>query len=89
MWCWKCPKNTKVIGTTGERAFQTVAAEKAANTTIVIYISTGGMVTKPIVIPKAFKVHTDWCDAAPSGYFMRASANGYINGDLARSLSAS
>ena len=82
MQSWTCPKTQKVIGITGERAFQTVAAEKASNTTIVTYISTGGMVTKPMVILKAAKVHTDWRDAAPSGYFMRASASGYINADL-------
>ena len=75
-------KTQKVIGITGEQSFQTVAAEKASNTTIVTYISAGGMVTKPMVILKAAKVHTDWHDAAPSGYFMRASARGYINADL-------
>ena len=76
------PKTQKVIGITSDWAFQTVAAEKVANTTIVIYVSAGGMVTKPMVILKAATVHTDWCDAAPSGYFMRTSASGYINGDL-------
>ena len=53
------PKTQKVIDITGEWAFQTVAAEKASNTTIVTYVSTGGMVTKPMVILKAAKVHTD------------------------------
>ena len=76
------PKTQKVIGINGEQTFQTVAAEKVGNTTIVTYVSTGGMVTKPMVILKAAKVHTDWHDATPSGYFMRASASGYINGDL-------
>ena len=71
-----------MIGITSEQAFQTVTAEKASNTTIVTYVSTGGMVTKPMVILKTAKVHTDWHDAAPSGYFMRSSASGYINGDL-------
>ena len=76
------PKTEKVIGITSEWAFQTVAAEKVCNTTIVTYVSAGGMVTKPMVILKAAKVHTDWSDAVPSGYFMRTSASGYINGDL-------
>ena len=76
------PKTQKVIGITGFRAFQTVAAEKAANTTIVTYVSAGGMATRPMVILKASKVHSDWRDAAPSGYYMKASSSGYINGDL-------
>ena len=76
------PKTQRVVGVTGHRAFQTVAAEKAANTTIVTYVSAGGLATKPMVILKAAKVHTDWREAAPSGYFMKSSASGYINGNL-------
>ena len=74
-------KTQKVIGITGEQASQTVAAEKAANTTIMTYVSPGRMVTKPMIL-KAAKVHTDWHDPAPSGYIMRVSASGYINRDL-------
>ena len=57
-------------------------AEKAANTTIVTYVSPGGMVTRPMVILKAVKVHTDWRDTAPSGYFMKSSPSGHVNSEL-------
>ena len=39
-----------VIGLTSEWAFQTVAAEKASNTTIVTYVSASRIATKPMVI---------------------------------------
>ena len=41
------PKVQKVIGVTGERAFQTVAADKGETTTVVTYISTGGVIVPP------------------------------------------
>ena len=71
-----------MISITGERAFQTVAAVKADNTTIVTYVSTSEMVTTSMAILKAAKVLTNWYDAAPYGYFMRSSASGYINRDF-------
>ena len=67
--------------------FQRVAAEKVSNTTIVTYVSAGGLATKPMVILKAAKVHTDWIDAAPSGYLMKSSASGYINPSCASHIS--
>ena len=50
------PQATSVVAVTGERAFQTVSGEKPQNTTIVSYISTGGLAVPPMVIFKAAKI---------------------------------
>ena len=76
------PQTTSVVGVTGERAFQTVSGEKPQNTTIVSYISAGGLAVPPMVIFKAAKIKPEWREAAPSGYMIRASQTGYINGKL-------
>ena len=76
------PKSTKVIGVTGQRPFQTVADEKATNTTMLTYISAGGTIMKPMLIFKNAKIKTEWREAAPSGYYLRASSSGYINSKL-------
>ena len=76
------PQTTSVVGVTGERAFQTVSGEKPQNTTIVSYISAGGLAVPPMVIFKAAKIKPEWREAAPSGYMVRASYSGYINGKL-------
>ena len=76
------PQTTSVVGVTGERAFQTVSGEKPQNTTIVSYISTGGLAVPPMVIFKAAKIKPEWREAAPSGYMVRASQSRYINGKL-------
>ena len=76
------PKQHAVVGVTGERTFQTVAGEKPENTTVVSYVSAGGLVMPPMIIFKAAKVKQEWREAAPSGYLIRKSHSGYINTDL-------
>ena len=76
------PQMTSVVGVTGERAFQTVSGEKPQNTTIVSYVSAGGLAVPPMVIFKAAKIKPEWREAAPSGYMVRASQSRYINGRL-------
>ena len=76
------PKPQAVVGVTGERSFQTVSGEKSTNTTMVTFASAGGLVMKPMLIFKASKVKNEWRDAAPSGYFLKASQSGYINSTL-------
>ena len=76
------PQMTSVVGVTGERAFQTVSGEKPQNTTIVSYVSAGGLAVPPMVIFKAAKIKPEWREAAPSGYMVRASHSRYINGRL-------
>ena len=56
--------------------------EKAESTTVVTFISAGGLATPPMITFKAYKVQTDWREAAPSSYFVCSSASGYINSDL-------
>ena len=50
------PQPSTVVGVTGECSFQTVSGEKPTNTTIVSYISAGGMTMPPLVI---FKISQD------------------------------
>ena len=76
------PKERKVIGITGERVFQTVADEKGTTTTMVTFVSAGGLHLPPMIIFKAGHVKDIWREAAPSGYFIRCSESGYINADL-------
>ena len=64
------PKQRAVVGITGECLFQTVCNEKSENTTVVNYISAGGLAVPPMVIFKAGKVKKEWREAAPSGYFV-------------------
>ena len=71
-----------VVGVTGEHSFQTVSGEKPTNTTIVSYISAGGMTIPPLVIFKAARIKPEWREAAPTGYMIRGSASGYINAKL-------
>ena len=73
------PKPTAIVGVTGERCFQTVSWEKPTNTTIVSYVSTGGMTMPLLVILKAAKIKPEWREAAPSGYMIKGSQTGYIN----------
>ena len=76
------PKSQKVIGVKGEHAFQTVARDKGETSTVVTYISAGGMVVPPMVIFKAARVKDKWREAAPSGYMLKATESGYINADV-------
>ena len=46
------PKSQKVVGVTGECPFMTVADEKAKNTTLLNFISTGGVAMMPMIIFK-------------------------------------
>ena len=72
----------KVIGVKGERSFQTVSGKKATNTTMLTFVSAGGLSLNPMLIFKASKIKTEWREAAPSGYMLRPSATGYINAKL-------
>ena len=76
------PNEQQVIGITGVPASQTVAGEKPQNTTVVTYASAGGLCMPPMIIFKAGKVDSSWREAAPSGYAIRSSKNGYINQQL-------
>ena len=76
------PKETRVIGEVGKKAFQTVAGEKGTNSTLLCFVSAGGLVCPPLLILKGSKVQPDWREATPTGYMVRASPTGYINQDL-------
>ena len=76
------PQMQKVIGVKGECSFQTVSGEKAKNTTMLTFVSAGGLSLNPMLIFKASKIKTEWREAAPSGYMLQPSATGYINAKL-------
>ena len=80
--CRDVPKPQSVVGVTGEWTCQTVSGEKPENTTVVTYVSAGGLVLPPMVIFKTSKVKKEWREAAPSGYFVSGSTWGYINANL-------
>ena len=65
-----------------ERTFQTVSWEKLQNMTIVSCVSAGGLAMPPLIIFKVNKIKPEWREAAPTGYMVRGSASGYINGKL-------
>ena len=44
-----------VVGVADKRTFQTVSGEKPTNTTIVFYVSTGGLSMPPLVIFKSIQ----------------------------------
>ena len=75
-------REQKVVGVTGEAASQTVAGEKPVNTTLLTYVSAGGLAMPPMVIFKGSKVDPDWREAVPSGYVIRALKTGYIQSKL-------
>ena len=76
------PQTQKVIGLVGERPFQTVSGEKPVNTTLLTYVSAGGLHVPPMVIFKASRVKPEWREYAPSGYAVHASESGYISTKL-------
>ena len=76
------PQTQKVIGLLGERPFQTVSGEKPVNTTLLTYVSAGGLHVPPMVIFKASRVKPEWREYAPSGYAVRASESRYISTKL-------
>ena len=76
------PQLTAVVGITGEHTFQTVSEEKPQNTVIVSCMSAGGLAMPPLVIFKVKKIKPEWWEAVPTGYMIRGSATGYINGKL-------
>ena len=53
---WDVPQPTSVVGITSKRTFQTVSREKLLNTTIVSYVSAGGIAMPALVIFKAAKI---------------------------------
>ena len=59
------PQTQKVIGLVGERPFQTVSGEKPVNTTLLTYVSAGGLHVPPMVIFKASRVKPEWREYAP------------------------
>ena len=71
------PQMQKVIGVKGEQLFQTVSGEKSTNTTMLTFVSAGGLSLNPMLIFKASKR-----EAASSGYMLQPSATGYINAKL-------
>ena len=76
------PRECRVIGVTGKRAFQTVADEKGTNTTLVTFVSAGGLHVPPMVIFKASHVKNIWREAAPSGYMVKCTESGYISAEV-------
>ena len=76
------PQTQKVIGLVGERPFQTVSGEKPVNTTLLTYVSTGGLHIPPMVIFKASRVKPEWREYAPSSYAVHASESEYISIEL-------
>ena len=62
------PKEQRVIGVRGESCSQTVSGEKPANTTLLTFVSAGGLSVPSMIIFKGSKVETEARDAAPSGY---------------------
>ena len=76
------PQMEKVIGVKGEQSFQTVSGKKATNTTMLTFVSAGGLSLNPMLIFKASKIKTEWRGAAPSGYMLQPSVTGYINAKL-------
>ena len=76
------PDEEEVIGIVGKPQMSQVAGEKGVNTTLMTFVSAGGMSTPPMVIFKAAKVLAEWREAAPSGYLVRRSEKGYVNGKL-------
>ena len=76
------PKEQKVIGVNGEQCSQTVPGEKPVNTTLLTFVSAGGMSMPPMVIFKGSKVDNGARDAAPSGSMIRHSKYGYIHTKL-------
>ena len=76
------PKECRVIGISGERVFQTMADEKGTTTTVVTFVSAGGLHVPPMIIFKAGKVKNIWRETAPSGYTVQRSDSGYINAEL-------
>ena len=75
-------REQRVIGVTGESCSQTVSGEKPANTTLLAFVSAGGLSVPPMVIFKGSKVEAEARDAAPSGYMVRHSKTGYIRSKL-------
>ena len=71
--------NQQVLGVTGEPCSQTVSGEKPINSTVLTFVSAGGLATPPMVIFKGGRVAPEWREAAPTGYTIRASDSGYIN----------
>ena len=69
------PQPSTVVGVTGECSFQTVSGEKPTNTTVVSYISAGGMTMPPLVIFKAARIKPEWHEAAPTGYMIQGSVD--------------
>ena len=76
------PKERKVIGIKGIPVNQTVADEKPTNSTVVTFVSAGGLYMPPMVIFKCGKIEGRWREAAPSGYALRHSKTGYTNQEL-------
>ena len=68
-----------VVGVKGEQYSQAVSGEKPSNSTVLTFVSAGGLAVPPMVIFKGQRVATEWREAAPSGYTIKASENGYIN----------
>ena len=76
------PQPSAVVGITGECTFQTVSGEKLQNSTIVSWVSAGGLAMTPLIIFRANKIKPEWQEAVLTGYMVRGSVTGYINGKL-------
>ena len=70
-----------VIGEVGKRAMTTVGGEKGINTTVLTYISAGGMHAPPMILFKGSRMNHEWADYAPTGYMIRTTKSGYISAD--------
>ena len=59
-----------------------MSGEKPVNTTLLTYVSAGGLHVPPMVIFKASRVKPEWREYAPSGYAVHASEGRYISTKL-------
>ena len=64
-------KDSWSLESQGSNAPRTVSGEKPANTTLLAFVSTGGMASPPMCIFKGSKVKTDARNTVPSGWLVR------------------
>ena len=76
------PRKDRFVGMKGNKAYRVVSSGKGDTTTVVTYVSAGGLVVPPMIIHKGKKVQTAWKEGKLCSSLVKASVNGYINKEL-------
>jgi hypothetical protein len=74
------PRESKVLGRPGQKAYRLTSGDKGTTTTLCTYVNGGGLACPPLIIFKGgVNVRIELRECAPQDWMIRQTESGYIN----------